>query len=176
MGLFDWVKQKQDEKKKAKEAEDELRRQAEAEVSDEVIEIRKQKIKNQILAEARGEKKEEGKGAKLLKALGEEFKQSNLGDDRQMGKLLGKGSNTQASQTSVKQQDNFTTDRLMSAIGGQRRTVNTDVISNKPLDTKKNLAGTLGGSGPTNDKLRLMAGIKDNSDNLRKMSKLKKND
>jgi hypothetical protein len=171
MGLFDWVKQKQEDKRKAKEVEDELRRQAEAEVSDQVIQIKKEKIKEQILAEARGEKKEDGKGAKLLKALGEEFKQSNLGDDKQMEKLLGKRSTTN---TPVSEKDNFSTERLMNTIGGQRKTVNTNVIVSKPVDTKKDISGTLGGSGPTNDKLRLMAGIKDNTENLKKMSRLKK--
>lgn len=175
MGLFDWVKQKQDEKRKAKEAEEELRRQAEAEVSDQVVEIKKQKIKEQILAEARGEKKEESKGMKMLKQLGDEFKQSNLGDDKQMEKLLGRSSKVPIPPDGIKQ-DNFSTGRLMDAIGGRTKNVNTGVIASKPVNTKKDIAGTLGGSGPTNDKLKLMAGMKDNSENLRKMSRLKKND
>jgi len=161
MGIFDWVKHKQEDKRKTKEAEDELRRQAEAEVSEEVIKIKKDKIKQQILSEARGEKKPEGKGSQLLKQLGDEFKNSNIGNSEQMDKLLGKRNN---SVTSGKQEDNFSTDRLMGVIGGKKKSANTN----------HDYAGALGGSGPTSDKLRMLTGVKVNTKGIKKMSRLRK--
>ena len=51
MGILDWIKNKQEEKNKVKEEENELRRQVESEVSEEVIKIKKDKIKEEILSE-----------------------------------------------------------------------------------------------------------------------------
>lgn len=156
MGVFDWLKNKQEEKRKVKEGEDELRRQAEEEVSEEVIKIRKEKIKQDILAEARGEKKaDDGKGSKLLKALGNEFKQSNLGNNEQMEKLLGKQGQAKGTTTS----DGLKTDRLMEMIGS-KKTANTNVIQGKSINTNRNFAELLGGQGASNEKLRDMLGKK----------------
>lgn len=174
MGIFDWVKQKQEDKRKAKEAEEELRRQAEAEISDEVVKIKKDKIKAQILSEARGDKKPESKGMTMLKQLGDEFKNSSIGNTEQMDKLLGKRATGPQMKGGMQQPDQFSTERLMGAIGGGKQNVKTSEITGRSVNTKQDLAGTLGGRGPSEEKLRMMAGVKDNTESLKKMSRLKK--
>jgi len=155
MGILDWIKNKQEEKNKVKEEENELRRQVESEVSEEVIKIKKDKIKEEILSEARGEKKEDGKGIKLLKGLGDEFKQSNIGNSEQLEKLIGKQGQTKGKETS----DGLRTDRLMEMIGS-KKTANIDTIQGKGINTNKNFAELLGGSGVSDDKIKLMSGAK----------------
>ena len=47
MGLFDWVKKKQEAKKQQEEENKLLREEVEKEISDEIIGMRKEKIKQE---------------------------------------------------------------------------------------------------------------------------------
>jgi len=72
MGLFDWVKKKKDKQKQKVDDDKLLREEVMNEMSDEILAIRKEKIRQEILAEENGEKKKGG--SEFLKKLGEEFK------------------------------------------------------------------------------------------------------
>ena len=102
MGLFDWTK------KKVNEEDEQLRKEAEAEVAEEIKKIKKEKIKKELLAEARGENKpKENRGIEMLKMLGSDFKSSNVGTSEQMEKMLGKSGT----------QKTFSGDKIYSGTG-----------------------------------------------------------
>ena len=128
MGLFDWVKKKKDKQKQKVDDDKLLREEVMNEMSDEILAIRKEKIRQEILAEENGEKKKGG--SEFLKKLGEEFKTSNLGGNIQMEKLLGKKNDNESNVNDKI----INSDKISQLIGGK---TNINIMD-------KNLADMMG--------------------------------
>jgi hypothetical protein len=159
MGIFNWVKKKQDAKKQKEDEEKLLREQVFEEIGDEIIEIRKNKIKEEILAKERGEKVE-GK-SDFFKKLGQEF--SPLGTNTQMDKLLGKQTTQQTQQTN--NNNIINNDKISQMIG----------VTNKDV-TKKDIAGIMGYDKKLRDDgVQVIGGSPVNEDKIRRFTSLGSN-
>ncbi len=155
MGLFDWVKKKQEAKKQQEEENKLLREEVEKEISDEIIGMRKEKIKQEILAKERGEKTK-SKGSEFFKKLGEEFKGLPVGGNEQMDRLIGKGKSLQNTTTDGLQ----SSDKISEMLGSKK---SNDV-------TKKDIAGILGYNTNTKkDSVDIIGGSKVDDEKLKKL-------
>jgi len=134
MALKDiWAKtsfaRKAEEDKKKAEEDAVLREKVRQEIAPELEKIKMEKIKQEELAKARGTFVEEKKKNPLA-MLGEEFKQSNIGSNDQMEKILGKQSNGGKnvdvnSEFSGKGSMLGNTEKLLSTVTSEKR-VKTD--------------------------------------------------
>jgi len=177
MGLKDiWNKtsfaRKAAEEKAKKEEDDRLREKVRQEVAPEIERIKMEKIRDEELAKARGTFKPEEKKKNPLAMLGEEFKQSNIGSNEQMDKILGKqttqsiGRGNRLDENMPKGSMLMDTGRLLDTVTSSKR-VNTErdfgsMLGRDKLQKDKDLPGMLDGGksfsgGDLEMKRKLMA-------------------
>ena len=140
MGLKDiWNKtsfaRKAEEERIKKEEDDKLREKVRQEIQPQLERIKMDRIKEEELAKARGTFVEEKKKNPLA-MLGEEFKQSNIGSNQQMEKILGKQSNNNGTLSGEFQGKG-------SMLGNTDKLLST-VTSDKKVNTNQDYGGMLG--------------------------------
>jgi hypothetical protein len=143
MGLKDiWAKtsfaRKAEEEKTKKDEDEALREKVRREIQPELERIKMDKIKEEELAKARGTFVEPEKKKNPLAMLGEEFKQSNIGSNDQMSKILGNQGN---SGKNVDVNSEFKGKGSM--LGDTERLLNT-VTSDKRVNTNQNYGNMMG--------------------------------
>lgn len=108
-----------EEAKKQKEFEDQLRLEVREESKDELKKIVKDKILEEEKAKVLGVNKS-NKAKNILAQIGEEFKQSNIGSNEKMDRLLGKqtGSNVQDKGNLIGGNNFMNADKMKELIGG----------------------------------------------------------
>ena len=142
MGLKDiWNKtsfaRKAAEDKAKKEEEEILRAKVRQDIAPEIERIKMDKIKEEELAKARGTFIEPEKKKNPLLMLSEEFKQSNIGSNDQMDKILGRQAQGRVNRTG-------NMDMPKGAMLSDTNRLLDTVTTNKRVDTNRDFGGMLG--------------------------------